>query len=211
MEINAGNDYNAKRIAGVYREYQKTLKTNNALDFDDLIFKTVELFKQNEDILFAYQERFRYIMVDEYQDTNTVQFKFVSMLAGKYGNLCVVGDDDQDDAEDRDRVDYKKGICQYLLHIRRFLLIARLGVARRKRGLLPGETHRVEQVFESPHVVALAGFVQIGGVDVAVEREDAVGGRVHGRIADERASHEVAVHVPESAEFAPQALSLIHI
>ena len=95
MEINAGNDYNAKRIAGVYREYQKTLKTNNALDFDDLIFKTVELFKQNEDILFAYQERFRYIMVDEYQDTNTVQFKFVSMLAGKYGNLCVVGDDDQ--------------------------------------------------------------------------------------------------------------------
>ena len=95
MEINAGNDYNAKRIAGVYREYQKMLKTNNALDFDDLIFKTVELFKQNEDILFAYQERFRYIMVDEYQDTNTVQFKFVSMLAGKYGNLCVVGDDDQ--------------------------------------------------------------------------------------------------------------------
>ena len=78
MEINAGNDYNAKRIAGVYREYQKMLKTNNALDFDDLIFKTVELFKQNEDILFAYQERFRYIMVDEYQDTNTVQFKFVS-------------------------------------------------------------------------------------------------------------------------------------
>ena len=60
-----------------------------------MIFKTVELFKQNEDILFAYQERFRYIMVDEYQDTNTVQFKFVSMLAGKYGNLCVVGDDDQ--------------------------------------------------------------------------------------------------------------------
>ena len=95
MEINAGNDYNAKRIVGVYREYQKMLKTNNALDFDDLIFKTVELFKQNEDILTAYQERFRYIMVDEYQDTNTVQFKFVSMLAGKYGNLCVVGDDDQ--------------------------------------------------------------------------------------------------------------------
>ena len=95
MEINAGNDYNAKRIAGVYREYQKMLKTNNALDFDDLIFKTVELFKQNEDILFAYQERFRYIMVDEYQDTNTAQFKFISLLASKYENLCVVGDDDQ--------------------------------------------------------------------------------------------------------------------
>ena len=95
MEINAGNDYNAKRIAGVYREYQKMLKTNNALDFDDLIFKTVELFKQNEDILFAYQERFRYIMVDEYQDTNTSQYELVAMLAAKYKNLCVVGDDDQ--------------------------------------------------------------------------------------------------------------------
>lgn len=95
MEINAGNDYNAKRIAGVYREYQKMLKTNNALDFDDLIFKTVELFKQNEDILFAYQERFRYIMVDEYQDTNTVQFELIRLLAMKYKNLCVVGDDDQ--------------------------------------------------------------------------------------------------------------------
>ena len=95
MEINAGNDYNAKRIAGVYREYQKMLKTNNALDFDDLIFKTVELFKQNEDILTAYQERFRYIMVDEYQDTNTAQFELIRLLALKYQNLCVVGDDDQ--------------------------------------------------------------------------------------------------------------------
>ena len=95
MEINAGSDYNLKRIANVYREYQKTLKVNNALDFDDLLFKTVELFVQDEDVLNAYQERFKYIMVDEYQDTNTVQFKFVSMLAEKYGNLCVVGDDDQ--------------------------------------------------------------------------------------------------------------------
>ena len=95
MEINAGNDYNAKRIAGIYREYQRELKLNNALDFDDLIFKTVELFNQDEEVLNAYQERFRYIMVDEYQDTNTSQFRLISKLAEKYGNLCVVGDDDQ--------------------------------------------------------------------------------------------------------------------
>lgn len=95
MEVNAGGDYNAKRIAGVYREYQKILKANNALDFDDLIFKTVELLNRDEEVLEAYQERFRYIMVDEYQDTNTSQFRLISKLAEKYGNLCVVGDDDQ--------------------------------------------------------------------------------------------------------------------
>lgn len=95
MEVNAGGDYNAKRIAGVYREYQKTLKANNALDFDDLIFKTVELLNRDEEVLEAYQERFRYIMVDEYQDTNTSQFRLISKLAEKHGNLCVVGDDDQ--------------------------------------------------------------------------------------------------------------------
>ena len=95
MELNAGMDYNRKRIAGVYREYQKTLKSNNALDFDDLLFKTVELFNQDEEVLKAYQNRFQYIMVDEYQDTNTVQFKLISKLAAKHGNLCVVGDDDQ--------------------------------------------------------------------------------------------------------------------
>ncbi len=95
MEMNAGNDYNRKRIANVYREYQRELKLNNALDFDDLIFKTVELFNKDEEVLNAYQERFRYIMVDEYQDTNTSQFRLISKLAQKYGNLCVVGDDDQ--------------------------------------------------------------------------------------------------------------------
>ena len=95
MEVNAGGDYNAKRIAGVYREYQKTLKANNALDFDDLIFKTVELLNRDEEVLEAYQERFRYIMVDEYQDTNTAQFELIRLLALKYQNLCVVGDDDQ--------------------------------------------------------------------------------------------------------------------
>jgi len=95
MELNAGGDYNAKRIAGIYREYQKTLKLNNALDFDDLICKTVDLFRSNEDVLNYYQERFKYIMVDEYQDTNTAQFKLISILADKYKNLCVVGDDDQ--------------------------------------------------------------------------------------------------------------------
>ncbi len=95
MELEADGDYNGKRIANVYREYQKTLKLNNALDFDDLIYKTVELLENDAEVLNYYQERFKYIMVDEYQDTNTSQFKLISMLAAKYGNLCVVGDDDQ--------------------------------------------------------------------------------------------------------------------
>ena len=95
FENNAAGDY-AKRIqAQVYREYQQALKMNNALDFDDLIFKTVELFKLDKEVLSSYQDRFRYIMVDEYQDTNTVQFEFIRLLSQKYKNLCVVGDDDQ--------------------------------------------------------------------------------------------------------------------
>ncbi len=88
-------DYHMTRVAEAYKEYQESLKKNNALDFDDLLVLTVELFSQCPDVLDYYQERFKYIMVDEYQDTNTVQFKFVSMLADKYKNLCVVGDDDQ--------------------------------------------------------------------------------------------------------------------
>ena len=89
------NDLKALRIAKVYQTYQKMLKENNALDFDDLIYKTVLLFRQFPDVLEKYQERFRYIMVDEYQDTNTSQYELVAMLAAKYKNLCVVGDDDQ--------------------------------------------------------------------------------------------------------------------
>ena len=88
-------DFKKKKIAQIYKEYQRQLKANNALDFDDLIFKTVELFQFHPEVLDYYQERFRYIMVDEYQDTNTIQFQLVSMLARKYHNLCVVGDDDQ--------------------------------------------------------------------------------------------------------------------
>ena len=88
-------DFKKKKIAQIYKEYQRQLKANNALDFDDLIFKTVELFQFHPEVLDYYQERFRYIMVDEYQDTNTIQFQLVSMLARKYQNLCVVGDDDQ--------------------------------------------------------------------------------------------------------------------
>ena len=88
-------DFKKKKIAQIYKEYQKQLKANNALDFDDLIFKTVELFQFHPEVLDYYQERFRYIMVDEYQDTNTIQFQLVSILARKYKNLCVVGDDDQ--------------------------------------------------------------------------------------------------------------------
>lgn len=94
-EKTVDGDYYKKRVAQVYYEYQKELKKNNALDFDDLLMKAVELFQKNLDILESYQERFRYIMIDEYQDTNTAQFQFVSLLAQKYKNLCVVGDDDQ--------------------------------------------------------------------------------------------------------------------
>lgn len=92
---NAGVDFALQKQAQVYREYQNALKKNNALDFDDLIFQTVELFRKEEEVLDSYQERFRYIMVDEYQDTNTAQFELIHLLAGKYKNLCVVGDDDQ--------------------------------------------------------------------------------------------------------------------
>lgn len=93
--LEAQGNFRLETIARVYAEYQAHLKRNNALDFDDLIFRTVELFQMNPDILEQYQERFRYIMVDEYQDTNTAQFQFISLLADKYRNLCVVGDDDQ--------------------------------------------------------------------------------------------------------------------
>ena len=95
MEMKAAGDYNMKKVASVYREYQTALRKNNALDFDDLIVKTVELFEKFGAVLEYYQERFKYIMVDEYQDTNTAQFKFISLLAQRYQNLCVVGDDDQ--------------------------------------------------------------------------------------------------------------------
>ncbi len=93
--LNNQGDIHKKRISDVYTEYQAQLHRNNALDFDDLIVKTVELFQCCPEVLDYYQERFRYIMVDEYQDTNTAQFRFVSLLASKYQNLCVVGDDDQ--------------------------------------------------------------------------------------------------------------------
>ncbi len=93
--MSAGNDYLKSRISKAYTEYQSALKKNNAFDFDDLIMKTVELFKNNPDVLDYYQERFKYIMVDEYQDTNNAQFELIRLLADKYRNLCVVGDDDQ--------------------------------------------------------------------------------------------------------------------
>lgn len=95
FELNAGGDFAKMKIAKVYREYETQMRANNALDFDDLLVKTVQLLQTQPDVLESYQERFHYIMVDEYQDTNTVQFQLVSLLAGKYKNLCVVGDDDQ--------------------------------------------------------------------------------------------------------------------
>ena len=91
----APEDYTVQKQAQVYKEYQQALKKNNALDFDDLIFYTVKLFEADEQVLSHYQERFQYIMVDEYQYTNTAQFRLIELLAGKYRNLCVVGDDDQ--------------------------------------------------------------------------------------------------------------------
>ena len=95
MLKEAGYDNLKQSVAKVYEIYQSRLKTADAMDFDDMLCKTVELFQKCPDILEFYQNQFKYIMVDEYQDTNKVQYKFVSMLAAKYGNICVVGDDDQ--------------------------------------------------------------------------------------------------------------------
>lgn len=95
MLKRAGYDNLKQSVAKVYEIYQSRLKTADAMDFDDMLCKTVELFRKCPDILEFYQNQFKYIMVDEYQDTNKVQYKFVSMLAAKYGNICVVGDDDQ--------------------------------------------------------------------------------------------------------------------
>ncbi len=95
FEKDAAYDMNERKIAAAYREYQTTLMKNNAMDFDDLIYNTVKLFKEHPQVLSNYQERFQYIHVDEYQDTNTAQFELVRLLADKNKNLCVVGDDDQ--------------------------------------------------------------------------------------------------------------------
>lgn len=89
------NNYKTKAIYLVYREYQKRLRQNNAMDFDDILLNTVKLFERNEEILLRYQERFQYIMVDEYQDTNHIQYRLIRQLADRHRNLCVVGDDDQ--------------------------------------------------------------------------------------------------------------------
>ena len=95
FRLEAGGDFGQRKIAEVYEEYEKQLRANNALDFDDLLVKCVQLFQTQRDVLEYYQNRFRYIMVDEYQDTNTVQFELVRLLASGSRNLCVVGDDDQ--------------------------------------------------------------------------------------------------------------------
>ena len=94
-EMSAMGDFSKRKIANAYKEYQMLLKKNNALDFDDIIVKTVELFKACPEVLENYQNRFLYIMVDEYQDTNTAQFELIRLLAQRNRNLCVVGDDDQ--------------------------------------------------------------------------------------------------------------------
>lgn len=94
-EAQTNNDLRKKEIAKIYKIYQNYLKNANALDFDDIIFLTVELFEKNPNILYRYQNKFKYILVDEYQDTNHVQYKLIKLLAAQHQNLCVVGDDDQ--------------------------------------------------------------------------------------------------------------------
>ena len=94
-EEAAGEDFRLKLVARAYKAYQRRLEDADAMDFDDLLVNTVRLFQKCPDVLEYYQNRFRYIMVDEYQDTNHAQYEFVNLLAQKSGNLCVVGDDDQ--------------------------------------------------------------------------------------------------------------------
>jgi DNA helicase-2/ATP-dependent DNA helicase PcrA len=93
--INAASDFRMRKISDIYTLYQKKLKANNALDFDDILLHTLKIFDKNPDVLAYYQDKFKYILVDEYQDTNTAQYMLVSMLAKKHRNICVVGDDDQ--------------------------------------------------------------------------------------------------------------------
>ena len=94
-QAQAGEDFRLKLVARAYQAYQRRLEDADAMDFDDLLVNTVRLFHQCPDVLEYYQNRFRYLMVDEYQDTNHAQYRFVSLLAQRSGNLCVVGDDDQ--------------------------------------------------------------------------------------------------------------------
>ena len=95
MLLSANGNYRDKVMAEIYAEYQKRMKANNSLDFDDLLILTVELFRKNEDVLRYYQNRWQYILVDEYQDTNHIQFDFIWLLSQAHKNICVVGDDDQ--------------------------------------------------------------------------------------------------------------------
>ena len=92
---DAGDDYRLKRIAEIYAEYQRRLRASNAVDFDDIILLTVQLLQEFEEVRDYYQRKFRYVLIDEYQDTNHLQYLLASLLAGRYENICVVGDDDQ--------------------------------------------------------------------------------------------------------------------
>lgn len=95
FERDSQGDFMEEKIASIYTLYQEKLKGNNAMDFDDLLMNTLFLFKQHGEVLQHYQNKFKYILVDEYQDTNTIQYELISMLADKYKNICVCGDDDQ--------------------------------------------------------------------------------------------------------------------
>ena len=94
-EADASGDYRMEKAATAYGEYQKRLREANALDFDDIILLTVRILQDFEDVRRYYQRKFRYVLIDEYQDTNHLQYLLASLLAGGYENICVVGDDDQ--------------------------------------------------------------------------------------------------------------------
>ena len=108
-----GDSLHYKDLIELYDRYEKTLKKNNEMDFDDLILRTVQLFESDEATLIDYQKRFRYVMVDEYQDTNLLQYKLIKMLAEEHHNICVVGDDDQCIYQWHDASDYCFSSAQY--------------------------------------------------------------------------------------------------
>ena len=115
FEKEMSSDFRGRKTAAIYKEYQKRLRDLSAMDFDDLIMKAVDLFKNNEDFLAQYQKKFKYIMVDEYQDTNHAQYELIKILSKRHGNICVVGDDDQSiygfrGADIRNILDFEKDL-----------------------------------------------------------------------------------------------------
>ena len=172
-------DFVKRKQALVYKEYQNALKQNNALDFDDLLVKTVELFKLDKEVLDYYQERFRYIMVDEYQDTNTVQFELIRLLAMKYKNLCVVGDDDQSIYKFRGANIYnilnfeqlESGFEEADYVARSIARLVRKGEARYKDCAVLYRTNAQSRLFEEKFIAANIPYKIVGGVNFYARKE----------------------------------------